>query len=95
MKKSVFLLIALAILVLGVLAFFVISSKFILSPEGKACIVSGGTVTTTLCCGSVDSFPNTCTIGSCGCSPAASHQVKSCSCGEGKCFNGTTCVVQG
>jgi hypothetical protein len=58
----------------------------------KACIDSGGRVSAGMCCGSVDDFPNLCTVGACGCSPDSSHEVKVCECGEGRCFNGSVCV---
>jgi len=60
----------------------------------QACTNSGGTVTTALCCKSSNDFPNTCLIGACGCSPENSRTVKMCDCGEGKCFNGNTCIVE-
>lgn len=94
-KNRVYLLIILAAVIFTILISFIISTKLTLSSQEKACLNSGGTITTSSCCGSVNSFPNTCTIGSCGCSPQGSHQVKSCSCGTGMCFNGTTCVVHG
>jgi hypothetical protein len=53
----------------------------------EACVNSGGTVTTQLCCGSVGDFPNTCLIGACGCSPSNSHEVEYCDCGAGKCWD--------
>lgn len=53
----------------------------------KACTDSGGTVKTQSCCNSVGDFPNTCSIGACGCSPTNSHEVKVCDCGEGNCWN--------
>jgi hypothetical protein len=52
----------------------------------QACVGSGGTVSTSLCCAGVGDFPNTCSIGACGCSPQASHEVQICNCGAGKCF---------
>jgi len=58
----------------------------------EACLKFGGQVTTSLCCKSTEDYPNLCLIGPCGCSPENSHQVKICDCGEGKCFNGETCV---
>ncbi len=58
----------------------------------KVCLDSGGTVTTAMCCGQTQDFPNTCLIGACGCAPTSSHQVKTCQCGEGKCFDGNACV---
>lgn len=59
----------------------------------QACLLSGGTIGASLCCLSASDFPNLCLIGACGCSPADSHEVKICDCGEGKCFDGTECVV--
>jgi len=60
----------------------------------KACLDSGGTVSASLCCGQAQDFPNNCAIGACGCALASSHQVKTCECGEGKCFDGNSCVSQ-
>lgn len=59
---------------------------------GQQCVSSGGTISTALCCKSVDHFPNTCTQGACGCSPENSHQINICDCGPLKCFNGSRCV---
>jgi len=53
----------------------------------QACIDSGGTVKTSLCCLTTDDFPNMCLVGPCGCSQANSHNVKICDCGEGKCWD--------
>lgn len=58
----------------------------------KACLDSGGTVEAGTCCQSAGDFPNSCLIGACGCAPASSHQVKTCNCGAGKCFDGNSCV---
>jgi hypothetical protein len=58
----------------------------------RSCRQSGGTVETGLCCASVGDFPNTCSIGSCGCSPSSSHEVKICDCGPNSCFDGNKCV---
>ena len=55
------------------------------------CTASGGQVTTSLCCQSASDFPSSCLIGACGCSPENSHEVKTCDCGEGKCFDGREC----
>jgi hypothetical protein len=78
------------------------SSKVIEDVKGKikevkgqketACINSGGTVSTSLCCQSVSDFPNLCLIGACGCSSENSHEVKICNCPENECFNGNQCV---
>lgn len=56
------------------------------------CLISGGTITTSLCCKSSSNFPNLCLIGACGCSPTNGHEIKICACGEGKCFNGSKCI---
>jgi len=63
-----------------------------LSEKEQACIDSGGTVSTSLCCEATGDFPNLCLIGPCGCSPENSHEVKVCDCGPDKCFNGSECV---
>ena len=59
----------------------------------QTCINSGGTVEQGMCCLAVSDFPNLCLIGACGCSPENSHEVKICDCGEGRCFDGNTCVA--
>jgi hypothetical protein len=64
------------------------------SPPAESCIQSGGTVSTGLCCQAVESFPNTCTIGACGCAPDASHEVAICICPTNTCFDGENCVAQ-
>jgi len=61
----------------------------------QICSLSGGTIKASLCCASASDFPNLCLIGACGCSPDNSHQIKTCDCGEGKCFNGSACVAPG
>ena len=62
------------------------------SGPAQACTASGGTVAMALCCESTADFPNSCSIGACGCPPAGSHQVQVCDCGEGQCFDGSSCV---
>jgi hypothetical protein len=52
-----------------------------------ACKAAGGTVGTSLCCGSVSDFPDLCVIGACGCGPNASHEVLVCRCTEGQCWD--------
>jgi len=59
----------------------------------KACLSSGGQITTSLCCNLTSNYPNLCLIGACGCPSGNSHQVKVCDCGEGKCFNGNRCTT--
>jgi hypothetical protein len=60
----------------------------------EGCIQSGGTISTGLCCQAVESFPNTCTTGACGCAPDASHEVDVCICPANTCFDGESCVAQ-
>ena len=59
-----------------------------------ACAASGGTVTTSQCCQSTGDFPNTCSVGACGCAPASSHSVMTCACPTGQCFDGARCVMR-
>jgi hypothetical protein len=61
-------------------------------PEG--CLQTGGTVLPRSCCQAVESFPNTCAIGACGCAPDASHEVAICMCPTDTCFDGESCVAQ-
>ena len=61
--------------------------------ETATCVQSGGTVQNGMCCRGVGDFPNTCTLGACGCSPFESEMVLTCVCPPGRCFNGNTCVV--
>jgi hypothetical protein len=60
-------------------------------PE-RGCTASGGMVSTSNCCRSADNFPNTCAIGACGCGPNDSHEVKTCECPAGTCFDGLRCA---
>ena len=57
------------------------------TPEQQGCIASDGTVSTALCCFAAPDFPDTCGIGSCGCSPEFSREVSICECSSGACFN--------
>jgi len=57
----------------------------------QGCLTSGGTVTSAMCCAGTGDFPGTCAIGACGCAPAASHVVRTCTCSAG-CFDGSGCV---
>jgi hypothetical protein len=69
--------------------------KDITTEEAKkeqSCLMSGGTIESSICCTSTSDFPNLCLVGACGCSPTNSHQVKTCICGEDKCFNGDECA---
>jgi hypothetical protein len=63
-------------------------------PAAESCTQSGGTVSTGLCCQAVESFPNICAIGACGCAPDASHEVAVCICPTNTCFDGESCVAQ-
>ncbi|MFH1559591.1 MAG: hypothetical protein ABIC19_03685, partial [Patescibacteria group bacterium] len=62
-----------------------------LTDRELACIDSGGSVSTGLCCESAGDFPGNCAIGACGCAPEYSHEVKICGCGKDKCFDGKKC----
>ena len=59
-----------------------------------ACTDSGGTVANASCCTSASDFPNICLIGACGCAAEDSHEVSTCDCGSGNCFNGIVCIAQ-
>jgi len=63
-----------------------------LDPVARACIDSGGELTTSFCCLTTDDFPDTCAVGACGCAPEDSHEVRICDCGAGMCFDGSECV---
>lgn len=65
-------------------------------PGGSLCAQTGGVESTGLCCGSVGDFPDTCLIGACGCAPDNSHEVRTCICPEGQCFNSAIgCIADG
>ena len=57
------------------------------SAERQGCLDSGGVVSTGLCCAEAPDFPDTCGIGSCGCSPTSSREVSLCQCGFEACFD--------
>ena len=57
------------------------------SPLEEGCIRSGGTVRTVSCCTSVPDFPDTCSIGACGCAPMYSRMALGCDCGPMRCFD--------
>jgi hypothetical protein len=63
-----------------------------LDPAAVGCESSGGTVSTASCCGSSEPFPDLCAVGACGCADEDSVELVVCDCGEGRCFDGTTCV---
>lgn len=65
------------------------------SDGSDPCTAAGGTIGTALCCATAGDYPNNCLTGSCGCSPSSSHEVKTCTCGAGKCWDGTTCRAAG
>lgn len=50
------------------------------------CLGTGGTVVESLCCLATSDFPNLCAVGACGCAPGSSHQVRTCSCPGGQCY---------
>lgn len=51
------------------------------------CLNTGGAIGSGSCCGSVGDFPDSCLVGACGCSPEYSHEVKTCNCPQGMCFD--------
>jgi hypothetical protein len=64
----------------------------------RACLDSGGTVTTGWCWRSGENLSNTCPVGVCDCPPGFlnhllyGRKVKFCDCGAGKCFDGEKCA---
>jgi hypothetical protein len=57
--------------------------------DGSGCIESGGVLTQLSCCLAVESFPDTCLTGACGCAPNDSHMVVACECPQGTCYDAT------
>ncbi len=94
--KKIITIVIVIIVVVGV-GYWVYQSRLTPEEESKeqGCINSGGKVLTSMCCKATGDFPNLCLIGPCGCAPEYSHQVNICDCGEGKCFDGSKCVVEG
>lgn len=60
---------------------------------GSLCTLTGGAETRGLCCASVESFPDSCLEGACGCSPDNSHMVTTCTCPAGQCYDAATGCV--
>lgn len=58
----------------------------------QGCVDSGGSVASRSCCRGAGDFPDTCSIGICGCSPEESEAVLVCECPPGRCFNGNACA---
>jgi len=87
MKWLVWLIVAVVVIAALLIYLYYPVNTSVNTAADQACINSGGTITTQLCCKSANDFPNTCLIGACGCSPDNSHQVKVCNCGEGKCWD--------
>ncbi|MFH1129378.1 MAG: hypothetical protein V1686_01420 [Patescibacteria group bacterium] len=90
MNKRVILIIALLVIVAGI-SYLIYQSQHNPKQLERACIDSGGTVIMASCCQLTSDFPNSCSIGACGCSPDHSKQVKARDCGD-KCWNGIKCV---
>jgi len=57
------------------------------SAEQQGCLASGGTLSTIRCCTGAPQFPDTCSIGPCGCAPDLSTEVSVCDCGQAACFD--------
>jgi hypothetical protein len=95
MSKKIILIVILIIIIIGIgyLTYKPIPKPAVLTETEKACINSGGQISSSSCCNSANDFPNNCLIGACGCSPTDSHQVEVCDCGEGKCFDGSGCIA--
>jgi hypothetical protein len=51
------------------------------------CLQTGGTESTRLCCLGAGPFPDTCRVGPCACPPDASHNMRVCECGVGRCYD--------
>jgi hypothetical protein len=62
------------------------------SSPAATCTATGGVVSSSLCCSATSDFPNSCSVGACGCAPANSHTVSTCSCGAGCFLPGYGCV---
>lgn len=58
------------------------------------CTSSGGVVATSICCANIDSFPDGCLIGACGCAPSNGHSIPVCNCPVGCFAAGIGCVGQ-
>jgi hypothetical protein len=71
-----------------------ISPNLCCKPKELTCAEEGGTLSSTLCCSTVDDFPDTCNLDDCGCAPNSSRVVKTCYCGEGRCFDGNGCIAE-
>jgi len=94
MSKKIIIIIVVIIAVLA--GWYFLYKKPAIAPgpqseQEEACLDSGGTITTGMCCISTGDFPNTCLIGACGCSLENSKEVKICDCGDG-CWDGTKCL---
>jgi len=81
-----------AIIIVIILGYIIFQAPSELTDQAQTCIDSGGTVSISMACKSIEGFPNSCLIGPFGCSPDNSHEVQVCDCGPGKCFDGNECV---
>ena len=89
---KIFFLLAAAVIIVFVSLILWISFSDVPVEPAEMCTLSGGTVSTGMCCLATGDFPNSCLIGACGCSPVNSHQVQTCHCPVGKCFDGEKCA---
>jgi len=92
MKKIIKIVIVIIILVFIYWAYRSTIKDEELSGKEQACIDSGGMVSMSSCCKTINDFPNLCLINHCNCSLESSHEIKICDCGFEKCFNGTKCI---
>jgi hypothetical protein len=57
------------------------------SVASRLCTRTGGSVQSSYCCMTSHAFPNTCSVGACGCAPEHSKLSPYCVCAEGLCFD--------
>jgi hypothetical protein len=56
------------------------------------CLATNGQPSHSACCAATGDFPDTCSVGACGCSPANSHDVATCICPLGGCWVQNGCA---
>jgi hypothetical protein len=92
-EKSIIVGVILALLLVGFVWYGYSTANQSSNGEDKSalCTGSGGTIEVAFCCSGADEFPNTCSIGACGCSLENSKEIRTCNCGEDKCWDGERC----
>ena len=102
MNKNILVLLIILIIIVGGVIYLQYQAKPIdksagLSEIERACVGSGGTIALMDCyCSEVKDFPNLCEIGACTCNPmlGIKYEIKTCDCGQDKCFNGEKCTTR-